>query len=111
MTRRIESVNELIYRELSEIITREIELPDGVLVSIKRVETSPDLELAKVFFIIYPKEKQIDVFKQLIKQRPSLYYLLSHRLILKPMPKLQFLLAKEDEDDVVEKVERILDKI
>lgn len=111
MTRRIEQVNELIYRELSEIMSREIEWPSETLVTIGRVETLPDLELAKIFFTIYPKEKEEIIFKELIRQRPYLQHLLHQRLILKPMPKLQFLIVKQEEEDIVGKVERLLDQI
>lgn len=111
MTRRLEQVNELIYRELSEIIVRQIELPEGVLVNIARVETPSDLELAKVFFAIYPKEKEKEILKELIKQRLQLQHLLYQRVVLKPAPKLQFLIAKEENKDIVERVEKILDKI
>ncbi len=111
MSHRLEQVNELIYRELSQIIRREIEWSDNVLVTIARVETMPDLEFAKIFFTIFPKEKESDIFKELLKNRSHLQYLLHQRIILKPMPKLQFLMAKNGEEDVVEKVEKLLDQI
>jgi len=111
MTRRLEQVNELIYRELSKIIEREIEFPEGVLVSITKVETQPDLELAKIFFTIYPKEKELEILKILLRSRRYLQHLLRQQIILKPMPKLKFLLAKEGDEEIVEKVERLLDQI
>ncbi len=111
MSRRIEQVNELIYRELSEIINREMEFPEGVVVSVAKVETLADLELAKIYFTIYPKEQEEAVFKNLIKQRSHLQHLLHQRLILKSMPKIQFLINKDDQKDVANKVEKLLDQI
>ncbi len=39
MSKRIPQVNQLIKKELSQIILREIEFPVGVLVTLTRVET------------------------------------------------------------------------
>lgn len=107
-SKRLDQINELIHRELSQIMTKELELPEGVLVTIMRVETSPDLELAKIFLTIYPLSEQKNILKELTKRRRQLQYLLHQRLILKPMPKIKFLISGEDP---AEKVEKLLDKI
>lgn len=108
MTKRVDKVNELIHRELGKIMAREVELPEGVLATISRVETSPDLELSKIFLTIYPTSDQKNILKKIIKQRQQLQYLLHQRLILKPMPKIKFLIVGEDP---VEKVEKLLDEV
>jgi len=43
MTKRIQQVDLLIKEELSKMIVREIEFPPGVLVTVTRVETTPNL--------------------------------------------------------------------
>lgn len=106
--KRIDQINELIHRELSQIMAKEIELPEGILATISRVETSPDLELAKIFLTIYPASEQENILKELIKQRQQLQYLLHQRLILRPMPKIKFLIAEENP---AEKIEKLLDEV
>jgi len=43
MAERIPRVNQLIQEELGKILHREIEFPEDVLVTITRVEASPNL--------------------------------------------------------------------
>ena len=47
MAERIPRVNQLIQEELGKILHREIEFPEDVLVTITRVEASPNLIQAK----------------------------------------------------------------
>lgn len=55
MPRRIEKVNSHLQREIAVIIDREVELPENALVTVTRVDTSPDLKNAKVFItVLYP---------------------------------------------------------
>ena len=60
MAKRIPQVNELIQRELSQIVLREIEFPLDVLVTITRVAASQDLEYAKIYISVIPEQKSKD---------------------------------------------------
>lgn len=105
MSRRIKQVNELIKRELSQIINREIDWPDGVLVTLTSVETSTDLEQARVWVSIFPFEKFKEMMKILKRERGYLQGLLNRRLIMRPLPKIQFLIDRTEEE--AEKIEKI----
>jgi len=50
MTHRIERVNNLIRREISELLQRQVKDPRlGGFVTVTEVSTSPDLRYAKIF--------------------------------------------------------------
>ena len=57
MSSRINRVNELIRTTIAEIISREIELPLGVFVTVVKVDTSRDLRYARVFVSVFPEKK------------------------------------------------------
>jgi ribosome-binding factor A len=58
-TRRIARVNDLIRKELSELIQREIRDPRlGGLLSVTQVETSGDLRHAKVFVSVMGSDEE-----------------------------------------------------
>jgi len=58
MNRRIPKINELIKREISKIILKEVEFPPKILVTVTRVDTSPDLKTSQTFISAFP-EKEI----------------------------------------------------
>jgi ribosome-binding factor A len=58
MTNRIPKVNELIKREISRMILREIEFPIGALVTVTRVETSSDLKESSIYISVLPDNKE-----------------------------------------------------
>jgi ribosome-binding factor A len=57
MVKRIERVNQLIKKELSQIILREIDFPCNVLVTLTRTDTSPNLIETKVFVSTLPENR------------------------------------------------------
>ena len=57
MKHRLLRVNELLKRELSTIITREITF-DGVLVTVNQVDVTPDLKHAHAYVSVLGKEGQ-----------------------------------------------------
>ena len=109
MSERIKKVNELIKRELSQIILREIEFPKGVLATITRVETSPNLIQAKIYISALPEDKTIDVLKSLSYKIYSIQQLLNKRLKMRPMPKIEILEEKQTKE--AGRIEEILEKI
>jgi len=56
MNKRILRINSLIRDELSNILLREVEFPDGVLATITRVEVSDDLFNASVYISVLPRD-------------------------------------------------------
>jgi len=93
---RQKKVNELIRRELSEIIIREFEAPENSLVTIADVDTSPDLLLAKVSVSIFPIDQANKVFGSLRKMAGFFQKLLNRRLKMKMIPRINFYLIKNE---------------
>jgi len=82
-------VNEVIKRELSGIIAREITF-EGSLVSINHVDVSSDLKNAHVFVSVLGSESGESVMKKLEEHRPALQSELAGRVTMKFTPHLLF---------------------
>jgi len=109
MTKRIERVNKLIKKELSQIILREVDFPDNVLVTLTRTDTSPNLIETKVFLSVMPENKAADILKILNKIIYGLQQALNKRLKMRPIPRIMF--YQERETSKAGRVEEILEKI
>jgi len=109
MTKRVLRVNQLIQRELSQIILREVEFPSGILVTITRVETSPDLKETKVFISSIPDDQTPKILEILNKLIYQLQQGLNKRLNMKPVPRIRF--VKEAKTKEAGRIEELLEQI
>ena len=82
-------VNEVVKRELSGIITRELNF-EGVLVSINHVDVSSDLKSAHVFVSVLGSNAGPGVMSKLEEHRPALQSELAKRVTMKFTPHLIF---------------------
>lgn len=89
MKHRLLRVNEIVKRELSTIITREMTF-DNVLVTVNAVDVTPDLRNAHVFISVLGKGNHKAVIAQLDENRTVLQAELSKHVILKYTPHLVF---------------------
>jgi ribosome-binding factor A len=96
-------VNELVKRELSGIIAREINF-DGALVSVNAVDVAPDLKSAHVFVSTLGAKEAGGVIDKLEAHRPALQTELSRHVVLKYTPHLIFHL-----DDSIKRGARVLE--
>ena len=90
MKHRLERVNELIKRELGELITRELTFT-AKLVTVQQVDITPDLKHAHVFISVIgtDEEAHADIAK-LHEARKELQRDLAKRVVLKFTPQLHF---------------------
>lgn len=109
MSKRIERVNSLIQKELGQIILREIELPQDVLATLTRVESSIDLISARVYIAVLPQDKSERVLEILNKMVYILQKMLNKRLRMRPIPRIRF--VKEKQNAEAAKVEEILESL
>ena len=109
MSNRILQVNELIQKELGQIILREIEFSKNTLVTITRVETSPDLNQAKVYISCWPNNQGDRALWVLKRQGYHIQHKLNKRLKTKIIPRIRF--VKELKTIQAGRIEQILDKI
>jgi ribosome-binding factor A len=96
-------LNELVKRELSAIIARQINFED-VLVSINAVDVAPDLKNAHVFVSILGAAAGTSVIDKLEAHRPALQAELSRHVVLKYTPHLIFHI-----DNSIERGARVLE--
>jgi ribosome-binding factor A len=82
-------VNELVKRELSSIIAREINF-NGALVSINAVDVAPDLKTAHVFVSTLGAADGGNIIDKLEAHRQTLQAELSRHVVLKYTPHLVF---------------------
>jgi len=103
MKRRLLRVNELLKRELSGIIVREVNF-GGALVSINHVDVAADLKNAHVFVSVLGSETGASVINKLESQRPILQSELARHVAMKYTPHLIFHL-----DDSIERGSRVIE--
>src|SRR3954470_22554830 len=98
MKHRLERVNELLKRELGELVRREVTF-EAALVTVQQVDITPDLKHAHVFISVMGSLDQAKAaMSRLHEARPTLQHLLSKRVVLKYTPHLHFKL-----DDSIER--------
>lgn len=106
--RRLEKLNMLLSEEIAKIIDREIDFPDGTLVTITKVITSQDAHYADVFISVLGKDSG-DPLEILEKNVYNIQHQLNRRLRIRPIPRIRF---KIDEGEIKRlSVEKILLKL
>jgi ribosome-binding factor A len=103
MKHRLLRVNELLKRELSIAITRDLTF-EGALVTVNQVDVTPDLKSAHVFVSVLGSETPFAVTEKLKENRVMLQNELSRKVVLKYTPHLIFHL-----DDSTERGSRIIE--
>ncbi|MFL6583662.1 MAG: 30S ribosome-binding factor RbfA [Chthoniobacterales bacterium] len=96
MKHRLLRVNELLKRELSAIITREIVF-DNALVTVNHVDATPDLKNAHVYVSVLAVEAAPAAIAKLEENRVLLQTQLARHVVLKYTPHLSFHLDKSVE--------------
>ena len=92
MSNRLEKVNSLVKRYLSEIISNELSDPrlEGSMITISSVNVSPDLKYAKVFISVYGKTPAQEVLNLIKSAGGYIKKLLAPKLNLRSTPTLDF---------------------
>ncbi len=103
---RSERVQELIRRELGEIIAREADLPANALVTITAVEVDRKLAHAEVRVSVIPSSTGAAALAALARRAAALQRLLTKKINIKPMPRISFALDHGPENAA--NIEKIL---
>lgn len=103
MSNRTLRVNELIQRELSDILRKHYQA-EAVIMTVTEVRVTPDLREGRVFISIVaePEEAKLKL-RWLRKKAAPIRKELSQRIVLKYLPKLEYVL-----DDSAERGTRIV---
>ncbi|MFH1575774.1 MAG: 30S ribosome-binding factor RbfA [Candidatus Nealsonbacteria bacterium] len=106
---RIPQVNQLIKKELGQIILRKCDFSKNVLVTITRVETSGNLIKAKVYVSVLPEDQSKRILETLNQRIFDIQQLLNKRLRMRPIPKIAF--VEENATREAGRVEELLEEI
>lgn len=109
MSKRIERVNELIKRELGKILFEMLDVESSMLVTVTRVETTPNLLTAKVWVSVFPEKEERHVFAVLEQDIWKIQQALNKRLRMKPIPKIIF--VKEGAVREAGRIEETIEKL
>ena len=103
MKHRMLRVNEVVKRELSGIIAREMSF-EGALVSINHVDVTPDLKNAHVFVSVLGTDARESVMSKFASHRSALQAELARHVTMKYTPHLIFHL-----DNSIERGTRVIE--
>lgn len=109
VSKRIQRVNQLIKKELSHILLKEVEFPEDTLVTVTRVEASNDLREAKVYLSVLPENQAEKIIRILNYQIYNIQQFLNKRLNMRPIPKIRFLEEKETAE--AGRIEELLEEL
>jgi ribosome-binding factor A len=116
MSNRIEKVNSLLEHEIAEILQREINLPNDVLVTLTRVSATANLIEAKAFVSVFTSPKSADeggladkVLKILNSQVFAVQQKINKKLNMRPIPKIIFVIDKNEAE--AGRIDEILGKL
>ena len=105
MSHRIEKINQLIRKEISDLLQRQVKDPRlSEFIAVTDVATSPDLKCAKVYVSrIGTEEEKQEILKTLNAAASYFRKELIHNIRMKHIPELSFLW-----DDSIERGDRLM---
>jgi len=106
---RMDQINANIKKMFGEILLTEADLPEGVLVTVTDVETTPNLRSAQVWLSIWPVSRATEVIKKIKPQMYDLQGSLNRALNMHPLPRIKLLIDHGAEH--AEKIQRKLDEL
>lgn len=106
---RVERVNKQILDILSDILSKNIDLSFLGFVTFVKVDVSPDLKTANVFFsVLNPKYSEKELTIEFNKKRKAFKKFMGPQLQLRSIPDLRFYL--DNSLEYGEKIERLIKK-
>jgi ribosome-binding factor A len=105
MSRRTEQVGDLVQSVLADVLRRRVKHPalTSVMISITRVEVTPDFARAKVHVsVLAEDEARADAMEALERSESFLYRELKQEVHLRRVPRLEFI-----EDRSMEEADRL----
>ena len=104
-----EKLNNIIKKELSQAILKELDLSSDIVVTVTRVEVSQNGFFAKVYISVLPVEKKEEIVGMLEKKIFFIQQNLNNKLKIRPVPRIEFVRERKTEEAA--RVEELLKKI
>lgn len=107
---RLNKINRLLQKELSEIFLLQTKSMHGVLISVSVVRVSSDLSVARVYLSIFPSERSKELLEAIRANTKAIRYDLGTRVgkQLRIIPELSFFI--DDSLDYLENIDNLLNK-
>lgn len=105
---RTRRVAELIRTELSRLLLAEFQDADSGLITITRVEVTPDLMAARIFLSVFGGRDPQGVLERLDRSKGALRHALAPRVKLKYNPQLFF--ALDPGLDHQDRIDRLIEE-
>lgn len=88
-------MNNLLREEIAKILERELEFPGGTIVTVTKVDISPDKQYAAIFVSLLGTrpEKAMEI---LSKNTYTIQHLLNRKMRMRPVPKIHFAIDEEE---------------
>ncbi len=106
-TRRLEKINELIHRFISELIKRELDV--DALVTVSNVSTSANGQETTIGVTVFPYSKSTAILGELRKNLYEFQKKLNRGLRMRPVPKMIFEIDESEEKG--SQILRAIDKL
>src|SRR3989338_374475 len=106
---RMDQVNANIKKLFGEILLTEADLPEGVLVTVTDVDTTPNLRSTQVWLSVLPSSRAVEIKKKIKPQMYDLQGSLNRALDMHPLPRIKLLIDHGAEH--AEKIQRKLDEL
>ena len=105
---RLQKINRLLLKELSDIFLLETKKMHGILISVTQVRVSPDLGLAHAYLSFFPSEKGPELLGNINENIKQIRFDLGKRVgkQLRVVPNLVFYL--DDSLDYMENIDNLL---
>lgn len=94
--RRRQKLRSVLLRELSEIVRRDINMPEDAFVTLRDVQLSKDGSKATVFVSSLKEEDALRAVEILNRSAGYIHHLLGKRLKLRVVPRPSFVPLPED---------------
>lgn len=109
MVERLTKVNELLGKEIAEILKSELDLDVDVFITVTRVSVSRTLEHATVWISVLPDSERDAVLKKISQDIYHIQQMLNSRLVMRKIPKLFFKIDTTEER--AEHIEKLLENV
>lgn len=109
MSRRTEQVNSLLKELIGEYLTQHVEMPEGTLVTVTKVDTPPDLNNSNVYISVLPDNRKGTVLDILRKLEGKIDRNIFHKMTMKKVPRLHFRI--DEQELYAQQIDAILDNL
>ncbi len=109
VSERILKINKHILRTVSEILSESADIPSGVLVTISRVDTTPNLRFSRIYLYINPGSRAQETLDALKKQMYDIQGEMNRAMHLHPIPRISF--RQDTGLDYADTINKKLDEI